>query len=62
MPFVVRFRSIKQKQEDWKVVVERFKEDQDYMKAYRGLTAGDALRTFFLDQNLRHNRMCLETM
>ena len=42
---------MKMKQEEWKQAVVRFKEEQDYEKAYKELTSGDSLRTFFLTKS-----------
>jgi len=43
-----RFRPIKCKTDDWKRSIEQFKVHQDFTRAYRELTSGESLRSFFL--------------
>jgi len=46
-----RFRPAKGKQEELKSIIERFKIDTGYEKAWKALAASDCLRTFFLTKS-----------
>ena len=46
-----RFRPMKFKHDEWKGIITKFKEEQDYDKAYKSLLSGDALRSFFLTKS-----------
>ncbi|XP_072033976.1 LOW QUALITY PROTEIN: uncharacterized protein [Amphiura filiformis] len=45
-----RFRPVVAKSDYLKAVVLRFKKDQNYEKAYRGITSGDWARVYFLNK------------
>ena len=47
----LRFRPAKGKQDELRAIIERFKNNGNYDRAWKALTASDCLRTFFLTKS-----------
>lgn len=47
----MKFNPIKSKFRDWKMTIESFKKHLNYEKAWKELTSGDCLKTFFISRN-----------